>query len=64
MRAIHYKIVTRAYIATAVAVAWITLALARCFRPERSWIERCGTALGVGWIITGLGSTAVGFLFP
>lgn len=33
-----------------VAVAWLTLALARGWRPEAGWIDRLGRGLGVFWI--------------
>ncbi len=35
---------------TAVAVAWIILAIGGRWRPERSWIDRAGFALGLLWI--------------
>lgn len=34
-----------------VLAAWSVLALSRRWRPERSWIDRSGRALGVGWIV-------------
>jgi hypothetical protein len=34
-----------------VLIAWTTLALARCWQPEPSWIDRSGRVLGVVWII-------------
>jgi hypothetical protein len=43
-----------------VAGAWIALALAGRWRPERSWIDRLGRAIGVFWI-----AAAIHFLiFP
>jgi hypothetical protein len=62
LRAIQNKIVSRAYVASAIAGAWLTLVLAGCWRPERTWIDRLGTALGLGWIIVGLGCQGVAFL--
>jgi hypothetical protein len=62
LHAIHKKIVPRAYIASAIAGAWLTLVLAGCWRPERTWIDRLGTALGLGWIVVGLGYHGVAFL--
>ncbi len=38
----------------AVAVAWLTLALAGRWRAERGWIDRWGRALGCAWIAAGL----------
>lgn len=35
---------------TAVLGAWIALILARRWRPEPSWIDRAGRALGLYWI--------------
>jgi hypothetical protein len=37
----------------AVAVAWLTLALGGRWRPERSWVDRCGRVLGCVWIMIG-----------
>jgi hypothetical protein len=34
-----------------VAAGWLTLALLGRWRPEKSWIDRLGRVLGVGWII-------------
>jgi hypothetical protein len=34
----------------AIGVAWVVLALSGRFRPERSWIDRLGRAIGVYWI--------------
>jgi hypothetical protein len=34
----------------AVAAAWIAMALARRWRPERSWIDRAGIVVGCLWI--------------
>jgi hypothetical protein len=33
-----------------VAAAWLALALGRRWRPERSWIDRLGFAIGLFWI--------------
>jgi len=41
-----------------VSGAWIALALARRWRPERSWVDRLGRAIGVFWI-----AAALHFLF-
>ena len=35
-----------------ILVAWMTLALAGCWRPEPSWIDRSGRVFGVAYIIT------------
>jgi hypothetical protein len=50
LRALHNYIIPRAYVAAAVAGAWLTLVLAGWWRPERSWIDRFGRALGFAWI--------------
>jgi hypothetical protein len=34
----------------AIAAAWIAMALARRWRPERSWIDRAGIIVGCLWI--------------
>jgi len=34
-----------------VLIAWTTLALTGCWRPEASWIDRSGRLLGVVWIL-------------
>jgi hypothetical protein len=54
LRAIHLYIIPRAYAAAAVAGAWLTVALAGWWRPERSWIDRFGRAFGFAWIAVGL----------
>ena len=64
LRAINLKIVPSAHIASAIVGAWLTLLLANCLRPERSWIDRFGTALGVAWIIISLGHHAIAFFIP
>jgi hypothetical protein len=50
LRAVHRYIILRAHIAAAVAGAWLTLLMAGWWRPERSWIDRLGRALGFTWI--------------
>ena len=42
-----------------VAVAWATLALARAWRPEPSWIDRAGRVLGVLAILHWLWSATI-----
>jgi hypothetical protein len=37
-----------------VAIAWLVLWLSGSWRPEASWIDRAGRALGVYWIISGV----------
>jgi hypothetical protein len=37
----------------AVAVSWFTLLLIGRWRPEPSWVDRCGRALGFTWMIIG-----------
>jgi uncharacterized membrane protein YfcA len=34
-----------------VAAVWVVTAMAGCWRPEKSWIDRIGRALGVFWIL-------------
>jgi hypothetical protein len=36
----------------AVAAAWVGLAIAGRWRPERSWVDRAGRVLGAFWIVT------------
>jgi hypothetical protein len=36
-----------------VAVSWFTLALTGWWRPEPSWVDRWGRALGCAWIVVG-----------
>jgi hypothetical protein len=43
-----------------VAGAWLTLRLARAWRPEPTWVDRAGRALGVFWLVAALHF----FLFP
>ena len=38
-------------IASAVASVWGMMCLGRVLRPERSWIDRLGRALGILWIV-------------
>jgi hypothetical protein len=37
-----------------VAGAWLSLILARAWRPEPTWVDRAGRALGVCWIFAAL----------
>lgn len=37
-----------------VAGAWLTLLLAGAWRPEPTWVDRAGRALGVSWIFAAL----------
>jgi hypothetical protein len=50
----HRRVLPRAYAASAVAGAWLVLVLAGWWRPERSWIDRFGRALGFGWLAISL----------
>jgi hypothetical protein len=43
-----------------VAGAWLTLRLAGAWRPEPTWVDRAGRALGVFWLVAALHF----FLFP
>ena len=47
---------------TAVAGAWLALVLARRWRPEPSWIDRMGRALGFYWIFLLLAFIALHWL--
>jgi hypothetical protein len=40
--------------ASIVAIVWMIFALGRISRPERSWIDRAGRAVGWCWIAWGL----------
>jgi hypothetical protein len=40
------------YMGTGVLVAWMTSVLNRMWRPEPSWIDRMGRAIGVFWVAT------------
>ncbi len=64
LRAINYKLIPSAHVASAIVGAWLTLLLAGCLRPERSWIDRFGTALGFAWIVISLGDRAVALFVP
>jgi len=41
---------TMAMIGVAVASSWVLLLVSRQWRPERSWVDRAGRALGWFWI--------------
>ena len=43
----------------AIVAAWIVQAISGAFRPYRSWIDRCGRALGVAWVVQGLISSGL-----
>jgi hypothetical protein len=38
------------FVCPAIIVAWLTLALGGNWRPEASWIDRLGRALGIVWL--------------
>jgi len=40
--------------AAAVLASWTLLAVGGRWRPERSWMDRLGRALGVFWLLSGL----------
>jgi hypothetical protein len=42
------------YAGLLVAGAWLTLLLAGAWRPEPTWVDRAGRALGVFWILAAL----------
>src|SRR5262249_14324876 len=64
LRAIHIMIISRAYIASAIVGAWLTLVLAGCWHPERSWIDRFGRSLGAGWLVVSLGYQSAALWMP
>jgi hypothetical protein len=35
----------------AVAAAWLTLAIGRRWRPEPTWVDRSGRAIGFFWLL-------------
>ena len=41
----------RAEVGFAIAACWLVLIVGRRWRPEPSWIDRCGRALGAYWIL-------------
>jgi hypothetical protein len=41
----------RAEVGFAVAASWLVLIVGRRWRPEPSWIDRCGRAAGAYWIM-------------
>ena len=40
----------------AVLASWVTLVAGRRWRPEPSWVDRLGRALGLLWVLLGLAS--------
>jgi hypothetical protein len=44
---------TPLFVGLAVSTSWMTLLVGRRWRPEASWVDRLGRALGIGWIATG-----------
>jgi hypothetical protein len=42
------------HVGPAVAAAWAILALSGRWRPEASWIDRCGRLIGVLWVLLAL----------
>jgi hypothetical protein len=50
--------------ASAIVATWLTLILGRHWRPERSWLDRSGRALGVFWIVLAIvGPVVIGIAF-
>lgn len=35
-----------------VACVWVATALCGCWRPEKTWLDRTGRALGVWWLVS------------
>jgi hypothetical protein len=50
-------------IGLAVVAAWLTLALGGRWRPESSWVDRAGRALGIVWIGLLLVSSVIHVVF-
>jgi len=38
-------------VAGAVTAVWLVTAMAGCWRPEKSWIDRTGRVFGVFWLL-------------
>jgi hypothetical protein len=53
---LHVRVLMRTPypVSYAILAAWAILALSRRGRPERSWIDRAGRALGICWIVFAL----------
>jgi glucan phosphoethanolaminetransferase (alkaline phosphatase superfamily) len=50
--------------APAIGATWLSLIVGRRWRPERSWLDRSGRALGVFWIVLGIaGPVILGLAF-
>jgi hypothetical protein len=49
-------------VAPAVAGAWLVLALGGRWRPDPSWLDRSGAALGIAWIAYDLVISLIHFL--
>jgi hypothetical protein len=47
----------------AVLAIWSVLGLSGAWRPERSWIDRAGRALGAYWVINGVVCGVLVYLF-
>lgn len=48
----RYSRIHGAKFGPAVAAAWLGLLIAGRWRPERSWIDRAGIALGLFWLVS------------
>jgi hypothetical protein len=55
----EYAFITIMSISLAILVSWMTLFVGRRWCAERSWVDRLGRAVGVGWISMGLLSVAL-----
>lgn len=51
---ITHESISVSYVAAAVGLGWLVQALARRWRPEPSWVDRTGRALGACWLVIGL----------
>jgi hypothetical protein len=54
LRSFHWEFFLESPAAYGVAGAWLALALAGWWRPEPSWVDRLGRALGLGWLFANL----------
>jgi hypothetical protein len=50
--------------AAAVAAVWLVTALADCWRPEKTWIDRAGRGLGLFWLLVMILYMLIDLVFP
>jgi hypothetical protein len=56
--------VSQGSMAGAVAAVWLVTALAGCWRPEKTWIDRAGRCLGVFWLLAAFVVCLSDWAFP